>query len=256
MHANGLAQALMSGGPRRADRAAGARGADHARDQAARRPADRPPAAAGLAGRDRRRVRPHGRTSSRSRTSSRRSWARSSTRPTRCCRRCASSSTATGSCAATYRSTTSPTTASSCRSTPTRYTTIGGYVFDELGRLPKRGDEIRANGYLIRVESVRENRVEAVRIHPTAADRPEPPRGRWSGVRSPSASIRSAPSAPRPYRGPPYVVRTLHREPARDAEGPDPHPGRGRVRTSRARWRHWSSPAGTTCPRPSCPGPR
>ena len=49
------------------------------------------------------------------------------------------------------------------------YTSIGGYVFDELGRLPKRGDEIRKDGYLIRVESVRENRVEAVRIRPTAA---------------------------------------------------------------------------------------
>jgi CBS domain containing-hemolysin-like protein len=49
------------------------------------------------------------------------------------------------------------------------YTSVGGYVFDELGRLPKRGDEITANGYRIRVESVRENRVEAVRIHPTGA---------------------------------------------------------------------------------------
>jgi CBS domain containing-hemolysin-like protein len=49
------------------------------------------------------------------------------------------------------------------------YTSVGGYVFDELGRLPKRGDEITANGYLIRVESVRENRVEAVRIHPPSA---------------------------------------------------------------------------------------
>jgi CBS domain containing-hemolysin-like protein len=48
------------------------------------------------------------------------------------------------------------------------YTTIGGYVFGELGRLPKRGDQIIANGYQIRVEAVRENRVEAVRIHPTA----------------------------------------------------------------------------------------
>lgn len=44
------------------------------------------------------------------------------------------------------------------------YNSIGGYVFAELGRLPKRGDSLRANGYLIRVESVRENRVEAVRI--------------------------------------------------------------------------------------------
>ena len=44
------------------------------------------------------------------------------------------------------------------------YNSIGGFVFSELGRLPKRGDAIRANGYVIKVESVRENRVEAVRI--------------------------------------------------------------------------------------------
>jgi CBS domain containing-hemolysin-like protein len=44
------------------------------------------------------------------------------------------------------------------------YNSIGGYVFAELGRLPKRGDTLTANGYTIRVESVRENRVEAVRI--------------------------------------------------------------------------------------------
>ena len=48
------------------------------------------------------------------------------------------------------------------------YTSVGGYVFDQLGRLPKRGDEITKDGYLIRVESVRENRVEAVRIRQTA----------------------------------------------------------------------------------------
>jgi CBS domain containing-hemolysin-like protein len=44
------------------------------------------------------------------------------------------------------------------------YNSVGGYVFAALGRLPKRGDTIQANGYSIRVESVRENRVEAVRI--------------------------------------------------------------------------------------------
>ncbi len=44
------------------------------------------------------------------------------------------------------------------------YNSIGGFVFAELGRLPKRGDQIAANGYSIRVESVRENRIEAVRI--------------------------------------------------------------------------------------------
>jgi CBS domain containing-hemolysin-like protein len=46
------------------------------------------------------------------------------------------------------------------------YNSVGGYVFGELGRLPKRGDVIEADGYTIRVESVRENRIVAVRIHP------------------------------------------------------------------------------------------
>jgi CBS domain containing-hemolysin-like protein len=49
------------------------------------------------------------------------------------------------------------------------YNSIGGYVFGELGRLPKRGDLINADGYEIRVESVRENRIEAVRIHSKSA---------------------------------------------------------------------------------------
>jgi len=44
------------------------------------------------------------------------------------------------------------------------YNSIGGFVFAELGRLPKRGDQVAANGFSIRVESVRENRIEAVRI--------------------------------------------------------------------------------------------
>jgi CBS domain containing-hemolysin-like protein len=44
------------------------------------------------------------------------------------------------------------------------YNSVGGFVFGELGRLPKRGDMVRANGYSLRVESVRENRVDAVRI--------------------------------------------------------------------------------------------
>ncbi len=44
------------------------------------------------------------------------------------------------------------------------YNSIGGFVFGELGRLPRRGDTVNAEGLQIRVESVRENRIEAVRI--------------------------------------------------------------------------------------------
>jgi CBS domain containing-hemolysin-like protein len=49
------------------------------------------------------------------------------------------------------------------------YNSVGGFVFAELGRLPKRGDTISANGYSIRVESVRQNRIEAVRIRHRSA---------------------------------------------------------------------------------------
>ncbi len=48
------------------------------------------------------------------------------------------------------------------------FNSIGGYVFSELGRLPKRGDRIQANGYEVIVESVRDNRIVAVRIHPSS----------------------------------------------------------------------------------------
>ena len=67
------------------------------------------------------------------------------------------------------------------------YNSVGGFVFAELGRLPKRGDTIRANGYSIRVESVRQNRIEAVRIR----ERREPER-RAAG------SLRNRPFAPQP----------------------------------------------------------
>src|SRR4051794_24628845 len=54
------------------------------------------------------------------------------------------------------------------------YNSVGGFVFGELGRLPKRGDTVRADGYLLRVESVRENRIEAVRIKRVAVEPEEP----------------------------------------------------------------------------------
>ncbi len=55
------------------------------------------------------------------------------------------------------------------------FNSIGGYVFSELGRLPKRGDKVRANGYELRVESVRDNRIVAVRIHSVTAEHPQVP---------------------------------------------------------------------------------
>jgi CBS domain containing-hemolysin-like protein len=52
------------------------------------------------------------------------------------------------------------------------YNSVGGFVFAELGRLPRRGDTVNADGFSIRVESVRDNRIEAVRIRER---RPAPP---------------------------------------------------------------------------------
>jgi CBS domain containing-hemolysin-like protein len=57
------------------------------------------------------------------------------------------------------------------------YNSVGGFVFAELGRLPRRGDTVNADGYSIRVESVRDNRIEAVRIRerrPVARSEREP----------------------------------------------------------------------------------
>jgi CBS domain containing-hemolysin-like protein len=51
------------------------------------------------------------------------------------------------------------------------YNSVGGLVFGELGRLPKRGDMVRVDDYSLRVESVRENRIEAVRIRDHSKER-------------------------------------------------------------------------------------
>jgi CBS domain containing-hemolysin-like protein len=51
------------------------------------------------------------------------------------------------------------------------FNSVGGFVFSELGRLPKRGDIVQQNGYSLRVESVRQNRIEAVRLRDHEPDR-------------------------------------------------------------------------------------
>jgi len=46
------------------------------------------------------------------------------------------------------------------------YNSVGGLVLHELGRMPQRGDTLALEGYRIRVESVRDNRIITVRIRP------------------------------------------------------------------------------------------
>ena len=73
------------------------------------------------------------------------------------------------------------------------YNSVGGFVFGELGRLPKRGDMVQANGYSLRVEAVRENRVEAVRIRDHEARGEERPADGTTIVRP----VEQAASTPR-----------------------------------------------------------
>ncbi len=86
------------------------------------------------------------------------------------------------------------------------FNSIGGYVFSKLGRLPKRGDTVRADGYSIRVESVRENRIVAVRM--------SPPSGDLSGaVFLPSEAAPSFPRNPGDVRRPAvWVVRLTDKQ--------------------------------------------
>jgi len=80
------------------------------------------------------------------------------------------------------------------------YNSVGGFVFGELGRLPKRGDMVRVNGYSLRVESVRENRVEAVRIRDH--DRGRSSDDGASGGPRPVEEAAAAPPDPEPEREP------------------------------------------------------
>jgi CBS domain containing-hemolysin-like protein len=71
------------------------------------------------------------------------------------------------------------------------YNSVGGYIFGELGRLPKRGDLIQVNGYSLRVESVRENRIEAVRIRDHHARGEDGPARSWRPVEEAASTPRN-----------------------------------------------------------------
>ena len=77
------------------------------------------------------------------------------------------------------------------------FNSIGGYVFSELGRLPKRGDKIHADGYELRVESVRDNRIVAVRIHSVTAEHRTIPADSSGAQPADSSATRPGSSGPR-----------------------------------------------------------
>ena len=54
----------------------------------------------------------------------------------------------------------------------TDYTTIGGYVFGQLGRLPRPGDRVPAGRHVLEVVEMEGRRVKSLRLH--APPEPEP----------------------------------------------------------------------------------
>ncbi|HUF35610.1 MAG TPA: hemolysin family protein [Gemmatimonadales bacterium] len=54
----------------------------------------------------------------------------------------------------------------------TDYTTIGGHVFGQLGRLPWQGDRVRAGSHTLEVLEMDGRRVKSLRLHPAPAEAP------------------------------------------------------------------------------------
>ena len=54
----------------------------------------------------------------------------------------------------------------------TDYTTIGGYVFGQLGRLPRPGDRVTAGSRLLEVLEMDGRRVKSLRLHPAPVEAP------------------------------------------------------------------------------------
>jgi CBS domain containing-hemolysin-like protein len=50
------------------------------------------------------------------------------------------------------------------------YTTLGGYLFGQLGRLPKTGDRVSAGPFVFEVLEMEGRRVKAIRLHQTKAE--------------------------------------------------------------------------------------
>ena len=72
------------------------------------------------------------------------------------------------------------------------YNSVGGFVFGELGRLPKRGDMVQTNGYSMRVESVRAE-PDRGRAHP------RPPRPASADDATPQRPVEEAAATPRGF---------------------------------------------------------
>jgi CBS domain containing-hemolysin-like protein len=54
----------------------------------------------------------------------------------------------------------------------TDYTTIGGYVFGQLGRLPRAGDRVTAGSHVLEVTEMEGRRVKSLRLQPVPVETP------------------------------------------------------------------------------------
>ena len=52
----------------------------------------------------------------------------------------------------------------------TDYTTIGGYIFGQLGRLPRPGDRVSVGSYTFEVVEMEGRRVKSLRLHQAETD--------------------------------------------------------------------------------------
>lgn len=59
----------------------------------------------------------------------------------------------------------------------TDYTTLGGFLFGQLGRLPKVGDQVPVDGHLFEIAAMTGRRVESVRVRETGETRDESAKG-------------------------------------------------------------------------------
>jgi CBS domain containing-hemolysin-like protein len=66
----------------------------------------------------------------------------------------------------------------------TDYTTIGGYVFGQLGRLPRPGDRVRAGSHALEVVEMEGRRVKSLRLHPAEPDTEREPESPVAGRES------------------------------------------------------------------------
>ena len=238
VHVNALAQLLMAEGPDAVDRAARARRADRARDQAARRPARRPPAPAHVDGGRRRRVRPHRRH--RDRRGHHRGGRRRDRRRDRPGRRRGPPAGQRRLVRARPRRGHRPrrTTASTCRSTPTPTTRSAASCSASSAGCRKRGDTVDAERLLD------PRRVGAREPHRGGAH-PRAPRRQCQRRRERSGSGEAAPPTGASKR--PSLVLTAPRRGVADGSGAPATEARDPARSDLA-----TTPAAQRASRPQC----